>query len=337
MAGASDESGSTSWKFFVLPMLLCLLLGLFFIAVVHGLNVPAGARASLQPVAIGADTANQEAATSAPPAAGRAISPRGEGQLARLGGFMAYRGHALLAMTASVMVILIALFSIFLFVRERRALRVVLAIFVLELAIALIGTVLGGTAMGKIADRMTCSPPRATEPWDFCSLRIGELAVQLGFNRWVEVVCTVAAVAAVFAIFIVARSRHPRALPAVIESQERCVTILMVAASTLLTIRLLLNKGFLQWAFADLLAVEEPSSALAAYIAGTSVFNGALETALLAMAWFIALSLMERTPATSGDAKSRGAAGTSGFSIYNFSAIFAPVLSAIGTNFLGDG
>jgi hypothetical protein len=111
------------------------------------------------------------------------------------------------------------------------------------------------------------------------------------------------------------------------------VTILIVGASALLTSRMLFHREFLEWAFVDLRALESPSPALQYYLAGTATFNGALETSVLGVTWLVAVVLLQRGQ-RGGRRRQGGAAGGREFSVYNLSAIAAPVLTALASNVL---
>ncbi len=301
------------------------MLALLFVLVVHGLNVPGGSEA-VAPIL--------EASTPAAPSES-GLKPESELQLAGIGRFLAYRGYSLLAIVASWVITNVSLLFLWLFVRQGRARKFVVRAFAALLAVALVLTLAGGTAMGRLANKMTCGPNEAAKGWEFCSLAIGKGAVELGFNRWVEAACAAAAVAAVFAILVVAQSRTPGKLPAMLGNRERCVTILMVGASALLTVRLFLNDAFLHWAFQEYLAAEKPSRALTGYIAGTATFNASMETSLLALTWFAAIVLLQKSGTEEeGPPQQAGTAGSASFSVYNISAIFTPLLSAMANNLL---
>jgi hypothetical protein len=349
--GKREAGGAQQgWRSYVLAMALCFLVGLLDLAAINWINLPPEARRAVGPLQFHPSPVQVRAAAPGgaadaglvPPAAQREtagarslpeprLARRSEDQLARLGGFLAFQGQAILAFTVAAGVLFVALACICLFVPAGRTRGIVLGTLGAEVAVAVAILTRGTSAMGTIAANMHCGAP-ADMVWDFCR-RAWEQPQSFAF--WAALCCTVAGGVAIFATFIVASTRSERPLPPLLGSRERCVTILIVAGSALLTSRMLLYKAFLEWAFADLRALERPSAALQNYLAGTATFNGALETSLLGVTWFVAVVLLQRGQRAPGGAVP--AAGTAGgeLSVFNLSAIFAPVLTALATNALG--
>lgn len=353
MARQEAKDGKQDWRSYVLPMALCFVVGLLDLAAINWINVPPEARQQIEPLRfVPATEAAQAEPARAIESAGDAVArrsratprtsspseprlaPQSEAQLARLGGFLAFQGQAILAFTAAAAVLFLALASIFLFVSCRRTRRIVLIMLGAQVTVAFVLLLGGGSAMGTIAANMHCGSGPADMLWDFCRRAWGKPE---SFAFWAALSSTIAGGVVIFATFIVASTRSERRLPPLLGSKERCVTILIVAASALLTTRMLFYSAFLEWAFADLRTLEEPSPALHNYLAGTATFNGALETSLLGVTWFIAVILMQRGPRAPAAAAAATAAGGRGgeFSVFNLSAIFAPVLTAVASNALG--
>jgi hypothetical protein len=358
MAGGQEGRGSKQdWRSYVLPMAFCFILGLLNLAAVNWINVPPEARSAIEPLGFvpagaaaqpGSSLTSQAAGDAAPPGApGESAGTRSppeprlaresEQRLASIGGFLAVQGQAILAFTVAACVLFVALAFIRLFVMCRRTRRIVLCTLGAEVAVALVLLLREKSVMGAIAGQMRCDTAPARMVWDFCR-RAWEQPQSFAF--WAALACTIVGAVAIFATFIVASTRSERKLPPLLGSQERCVTILIVAASALLTSRMLFYKAFLEWAFADLRAIEHSSPALQHYLAGTATFNGALETSLLGLTWFIAVVLLQRGQRAPGGAAATaggpgGGTGGGEFSVYNLSAIFAPVLTALATNAVG--
>jgi hypothetical protein len=332
---------------------LCAGLGVVFALAIFFLNIPGSAHPAL-------------------PALDRQAGAAAE--LARVGGFLAYRGYVGLTLAVSAAVLAVSAIAVGAFVKDRSARRTAWWLLAAGTVAAAAMTVWGGSVMAGAAAEMICAEPAkaaaaaaavptaaatakgaatadaaaataaapavtsnapaaaaaAPGPWDYCGL--GSDAASLWIGRSANVLGSAATVAVLFAIFVVAGARGPGTAPAMIGSRERCVTVLLVAASALLVSALLLDKGFLRWIFAGELAMKEPPGAVLAYVGGTATFNGAVETALLGLTWLIAIVLLQRRGAGGAGA---GAADplASGLSLYNLSAIAAPVLAAIASNF----
>ena len=300
-------------------MCLCFALGVLFSCAIVALDLPP----------------DYDPVPSLPPAE---LAGTG-GSVAEIGGFMAYRGFAALAITVSVAAIILSVVMIRAFVLVTRARIAVFAILAAQIFLATAATIFWGSGMSQLTDRMVChSEGSGTAMWDFCrnahEAAIGT-TLHLDFHTLVNVVCAAATVAVVFGIFVIASSAENPTSPEIIRSPEKSVTLLMISASALLIAVLFLDKGLLNWALSDHLAVTEPPVYVRAYIDGTSSYNGAVETSLLAITWFIALLLLHR----GGDARSKShsgsAAGMGSLSIFNMSAIFAPILSAMASDLLG--
>ncbi len=307
-------------------MSLCFAVGLAFALGVVLLDIPDSSRNPLPRI----EPASLIPSTPVVPAQFAV----GAGTLAKIGAFMAYRGYAAVTVTIAVAVIVIALIALSLFVPDRRTRKILLWVLLGQILVAVLANLGIGSGMSAAVSEMLCTPARPAPSWDVCSIeriaRPGFLSVHYGFNAVIDAVCVAATATVVFAIFIVASVRPPPGLPAMVRSAERCVTVLLVAASMLLVSVALHDKSFLHWAFADFLALERPPKDIAAYVAGMATLNGALETALLAVTWLISLLLLGR----SGRGPSDPEEAFGGFSVYNLSAIFAPALSAIAANLL---
>lgn len=317
--GQGQDGGQADGRRFLPPMILCFALGLTFAVAVLVFDSP-GPPPSLAGLWPGADAASA-AAFAAPGAV-----------LAKIGGAMAYRGYAALTSGIALAVIVTSIAAIRLFVPSGRTRKVIFWVLAGEVAVGVAANMLHGSGMSAAARAMRCEPAAPAPSWDMCSVeRIASfpLPFHYGFNAMVDALCTAATAAVIFATFIVASAGPRRGLPAIVGSVERGVTILLVAASALLVSVTILDKSFLQWTFADFLALEKPPGDVTAYIAGMSVLSGGLETALLAGTWFISVLLIGRSGAPSGADRLSG-----GFSAYNLSAIFAPVLSSVAANLL---
>ena len=317
-----EEVGEAAWRRFLLPMALCFGLGLTFAIAVMLFTVaepspPELARLDIARPAGGASFASPDAA------------------LARLGGVMAYRGYAAIAAGIAAAVIVTAVAAIRLFVADRSSRRILYWVMAGQVFLGVLANMLHGSGMSAAVRALRCAPTASPPPppWDVCSIEkvaAFPLPVHYGFNAIVDALSTAATAAVIFATFIVASSAPPRTLPAIVGSAERGVTILLVAASALLVSVTILDKSFLHWAFADYLALDPAPKDVVAYVSGMSILNGGLETALLAGTWFVSLLLMGR----SGQHPSDPDRMWRGFSTFNLSAIFAPVLSAVAANLL---
>ena len=359
MAEAQTEPAETGAKRFVAPMILCLVLGILFTVTMIGLNISheepkADAQNPIYPLAPAAPVASAEPPRGATAASGddqstpAAETPRktafaSQGaQTAEIGGYLAYRGLSALTLTVAASGIAAALIALALFVRGARTRRIVWAVLVGELGIAAILPLMGRGATANVVWRMTChSGEQTASSWDFCASHGGPgatiFAGHYHFSDFGNAFCSAATCAIVFAIFIVARSDERSELPAVVGSREKAVTVLMVAASVLLVAVVLRERSYLDWAFADYLALTDPPGDILAYIEGTSTFFGAVATALLALAWFVALVLLQMPRDNADGEPAPATGGSASFSVYNLPAIFAPVLSALASNFLGGG
>jgi len=312
------RGGQAGWRHFLLPMILCFSLGLVFAlaVLVFAIPGPSPGLAGLKPF----------------PGAGSSFAAP-DGALAKIGGAMAYRGYAALTACIAVAVIVTSVAAIRLFVPRGRTRAILLWVLTGQVAIGVGLNLLHGSGMSAAARAMLCDPAAAAPPWDMCSIeRIATfgLPIHHGFNAAIDALSTAATTSVVFATFVIASARPPHPLPAIVGSVERGVTILLVAASALLVAVTVLDKSFLHWAFADFLALERPPRDVTAYIAGNSVLSSGLETALLAATWLIAMFLAGRGGGRSSDPEVL----SGGFSAYNLSAIFAPVLTSVGANLL---
>ena len=324
MDGSAGDDGRADWVRYRLAMILCLGVGLLFCLSIYGMrlgeaDLPAG------PI---------EAATVTKGVTGHAGPGGDHASLAQFGGFMAFRGHAALTITVAIALIIVSLLSLRLFVANRRTLRILAAVLLAQALITIGLGVAGGNPSVGTVDRLLCPAGGANGAWHFCSVggASGPNEFPYWFGFWVALLTAVATLSVVYAIFVAASSEASEPLPILVRTPERAVTVLMVGGSTLLVAVLLLDRALLNWAFADFLARPEVSNAVRTYISGALTFAGALETAMLGVTWLIAVLLLERSspaPATPDGTASE----MRGFSVYNLSAIFAPVLSAVGAGF----
>jgi hypothetical protein len=317
-------------------MAASMALLLFFIAAVLLLNVRPDVNGDLLP--------RIEFARFAPAGgeAARRLAVE-SGELASIGGFLAYRGYAALGGAVALSALALSLILLWRFAGDKET-RLRLGLYLAAASIIAVGgALIGGSVMAQVATRIGCSEAAPLDPWEFCGhgrvATVVGIKLHYGFDRWVAALGSIAIVGVLFAIFAIAVSKTPKGLPAIASSRERCVTILLAAASAILVASMLLDRAFLQWAFAGYGALEKPPQDIVRYIAGTATFNGAVMTAGLALAWFIALLLLQRGSSSAAGAPDGAGSGdvaeTGGLSLYNLSAILAPVLSAIATNMLG--
>lgn len=307
-----------SWRQFVLPVTLAFAVGISFTLGVVLLDIPDAARNPLPRIG------------PPPTSAAQLVVP--DGTLAEIGAFMAYRGYAAITLTLAATVLIMTFLILTLFVRERPVRRILLAVLTVEIAAGVLANLMLGSGMSAAIGRMRCTAA-AAPPWDVCSIeKIAHwpFTLHYGFNAVIDAICVAATAAAVFVIFIVASIKPPQKLPPIVGSAERCVTVLLVAASLLLVAVALIDKAFLHWSFARYLVLDHPPADVSAYMTGISTMNGALETALLAVTWFISLLLLAR----SGQGPAEPDQAFKGLSAYNLSAILAPALSAIAANLL---
>jgi hypothetical protein len=327
MSVTEHEREETGAKRFIMPMVLCLAIGCLYTLAVIKLNI------QVDPPAGFAGQVGGSGAEGAGTAARGPSAALGNGDAAAVGRFLAFRGRAALSVAAAAVCLISAGIALALFVRGARTRQIVAAGLVLELAIAAMMPLLGAGTMANVARGMACTETNGPM-WDFCATP-SDLTRWTNFDLWVDILCSAATCAVVFAIFVVARSDERSGLPSIASSREKCVTVLLVAGSALLVAVMMRNNSFLSWAFADYLTPSEPPKAIAAYIAGTSTFIGSVQTAMLALVWFIALILLQLPRRRHAADPASAIAEPTSFSLYNLSAILAPVLSALASNLLG--
>lgn len=313
-----------TWRHYVLPMTLCFGVGFLYTAAWPALG--------LARIMDALPSMEGAASTAAGLPQGRPDLAATNAALAKAGGLAAYRSYAAATLAIAVGVMLLAVIAISRFVRDRQARRILFTVLAAQAGLAVsLRLSLGGELL-RIVDNVLCEPGGRAAPWDVCAW----VGTSYPLNDIVGAVGAAATAATVFAVFIVASTRAPSGLPTLIGSAERCVTLLLGAASTLLVAAILMQRSFLDWAFAGFMVLDKPPAGIAHFIGGMSTALGLMQTAMLGVAWFVSLILLERTgqgPQGDKKAASPGPAA-SGLSVYNLSAILAPALSAIASNLL---
>lgn len=259
--------------------------------------------------------------------------------LGKMSAFMVFRGYAALNLVVCIITIGLSLSAVWHFVQKKRTRLILIAVLLLAMGGAAILDLAVGSGIQKAAGAIICrKQPLPHHFWDFCSegFRVAQWTLNRSdFTSWANALVSAATGAVVYAIFVVSSTRFDHPTSAAHAHLEAGVTLLLIAASVLLLSVLLSDRGYLHWAFAEALMSEHPVKAINAYIAAASAFNGAVQTALLGMTWFLSVIMLQRATQETGSLFPTKLVTSSNLSLYKLSAVFAPIVSAIVSNLIG--
>ncbi len=299
---------------YALPTLVCLFLGVLFVCALLFADIPTtGELFGILPE--------------------REFDPNLK--LINAGRFMIYRAYALMTCVISIALIAVSLVSMRMFVRHKLVLRTLYGCLASYAFAGAMTIFLVGSGMRDLTLNIRGHPvtgcPSVGPLLRWCQAEPVFHGLHFGFTTWANVISGVATIAVVFAILVVARSPKRSDVPVIFGGREQTVMMLLIGGSIMVVFVQLSDKSLLDWAFPETgrASTSGDHADIASYVAGTAIFNGAMETTLLGLTWLASVVFLDfdrrRTASASGIESGSGPQ----FSIYNMSAVSAPVVTAL--------